>query len=209
MGNLLEFVQNYGYWAVFILVFLQEIGVPNPVPNELILLFGGALTSIGDLNFWLVFLLAVTADALGTTILFTVFYFFEHFIMERLKNWRSINEKLEKIKARLIRHDKWGIFLGRLMPYLRGYVSAVAGILNMPYRVFVPIVILSATLWSGGYVVLGHFLGKKWETVAGFVTRHESTLLTILILVAVFWIYVKHRKKQENEVKSNDDKQSV
>lgn len=201
LASLLNFVHDYGYWAVFILVFLQEIGVPNPVPNELILLFAGALTSIGGLNFFLTFLVAVTADVLGTTILFSIFYFFEHFIMERLKKWAAVNAKLDTIKTRLIKHGRWGIFLGRLMPYLRGYVSVAAGILNMPYRVFVPMVFLSATLWSGGYVILGHFLGKKWEVVAGFIGRYQSTLLTVIIIVAAIWLYLRYRKDEENEVK--------
>lgn len=68
------------------------------------------------------FFVAVAADVIGTTLLFTVFYFFEHYIMERLKKWEKVNQKLETIKAKLVKHDKFGIFLGRLMPYVRGYV---------------------------------------------------------------------------------------
>ena len=45
------YIIKYGYLAIFSLVFLQEIGVPNPVPNELVLLFSGYLTSTGKLNF--------------------------------------------------------------------------------------------------------------------------------------------------------------
>jgi len=195
LGNFLEFVQDYGYWAVFILVFLQEIGVPNPVPNELILIFAGALTSIGNLNFWLTFFIAVAADSIGTIILFSVFYFFEHYIMERLKKWESINRKLNNLKAMLIRRGRFGIFIGRLMPYLRGYVSAAAGILNLPYKLFVPMVILSAVLWSGGYVTLGHFLGKKWEKVADFIWGYQWILLVVLISVIGVWVYWYRRKE--------------
>lgn len=49
-SGLLGFVQDYSYLAVFVLVFLQEIGIQNSVPNELILIFAGALTSIGGLS---------------------------------------------------------------------------------------------------------------------------------------------------------------
>lgn len=194
-SGLLGFVNDYGYLAVFILVFLQEIGIPNPVPNELVLLFAGALTSIGGLSVWLMFLTAVAADIIGTTLLFTVFYFFEHYIIERLSRWKTLNEKLDKIKAKILQHDRWAIFLGRLMPYVRGYVSAAAGILNMPYRVFVPMVAFSAAIWSGGYVILGHFLGKQWEIVADFVGRYRWTLLVAAVLVIAVWFYWRHRKK--------------
>jgi membrane protein DedA with SNARE-associated domain len=49
--SLSAYILKYGYMAIFSLVFLQEIGVPNPVPNELVLLFSGYLTSIGQLHF--------------------------------------------------------------------------------------------------------------------------------------------------------------
>jgi len=45
--TLSAYILKYGYIAIFSLVFLQEIGVPNPVPNEVVLLFSGYLSSVG------------------------------------------------------------------------------------------------------------------------------------------------------------------
>lgn len=201
LTGLLGYVQDYGYLAVFLMVFLQEIGVPNPVPNELILLFAGALTSIGGLSVWIMVLTAVAADVIGTTILFTAFYFFEHIILEKISKWVPINEKLNKIKAKIAKHDRWAIFLGRMMPYVRGYVSAAAGILNMPYRVFIPMVAISAVIWSGGYVVLGHFLGRQWEVVASLIEQYKWSFFVVLLSIVIIWFYIGHRKKPENSVK--------
>ena len=94
MDYLLSIVNDYGYLAVFALVFLQELGVPNPVPNELVLLFAGALTTIGELNYWLMMLIVVIADVAGTSLLYFAFYFFEKSIMELLPKWLPINEQL-------------------------------------------------------------------------------------------------------------------
>jgi membrane protein DedA with SNARE-associated domain len=44
--TLSAYIIKYGYIALFSLVFLQEIGVPNNVPNELVLLFSGYLTGV-------------------------------------------------------------------------------------------------------------------------------------------------------------------
>ena len=60
------YIGKYGYIAIFSLIFLQEIGVPNPVPNELVLLFSGYLTSIGKLDFITVLLTVVAADTIGS-----------------------------------------------------------------------------------------------------------------------------------------------
>ncbi len=200
MDALLGFVNEYGYWAIFLLVFLQEIGVPNPVPNELVLLFAGALTVIGSLNFWLTLLIAIVADVLGTTLLFTVFYFFEHYIMERVSKWKGVDEKLERIKESILRRGKWGIFLGRMMPYIRGYVSVAAGILNIPYRVFLPMVVIPALLWTGGYITIGHFLGQKWQVVASFIERYQWLLFVAILIGVAGYILWRRRKKVQKSI---------
>ena len=69
------FIINYGYLAIFALVFLQEVGIPNPVPNELVLIFSGYLAFKGILYLPLVILAAVSADFIGTNILYFTFYF--------------------------------------------------------------------------------------------------------------------------------------
>lgn len=188
------FVTEYGYLAVFLLVFLQELGIPT-VPNELILIFAGALTTIGKLDFWVMFWTTVAADIIGTSILFFVFYFFEKKIMERLPKWVPINEYLDRIKGMVERHGKWAILIGRMMPYVRGYVSAAAGILNLPYKVFLPMVVISAMVWTGGYVTLGHFLGYQWKKVADFVSGYQWVALVAFALIVIIFIYWHHRKK--------------
>lgn len=114
--------------------------------------------------------------------------------MEKISKWLPINEKLDEIKVKILRRGKWGIFLGRLMPYLRGYVSVAAGVLNLPYKVFAPMVVLSAILWSGGYVTLGHFLGKKWESVANFIRAYQWLLIPLVVLAIAAWLVWRKMK---------------
>ncbi|MDO8467039.1 MAG: DedA family protein [bacterium] len=201
------FVTEYGYLAVFLLVFIQELGIPT-VPNELILIFAGALTTIGELDFWAMFWITVAADVIGTSILYFIFYFFEKKIMERIPKWLPINHYLDKIKAKIEKHDKWAIFIGRMLPYGRGYVSAAAGILNISYRTFLPMVVLSAIIWTGGYVTLGHFLGYQWKHVADFVAGYQWVVVVAFLIVVIGWVYWSHRKKKAADVKLNNGSQA-
>lgn len=195
MEGFLGFISSHGYAAVFLLVFIQELGVPT-IPNELVLIFAGALTAIGNLDYFLMFLTAVSADIIGTSILFFIFYFFEKKIMEKLPKWIPINEYLDRVKALIAKYHKWAIMIGRMMPYGRGYVSAAAGILNISYKTFLPMVFVSAVIWTGGYVTLGHFLGYQWQKVADFISGYQWMLLVALVLGVVIWIYLHKRKKR-------------
>ena len=45
--EVMQYIVKYGYLAIFVLVFLQEVGAPNPIPNELVLVLSGYLTFMG------------------------------------------------------------------------------------------------------------------------------------------------------------------
>ena len=181
-------ISNYGYLAIFLMVFLQELGVPNPITNEFVLLFSGYLTSIDKLNFFLVFLSAVSADFIGTSILFFIFYFFGKRVLGNKPKWLPIKqESIEKLSNSISNHGWWGIYVGRLIPYVRGYVSVASGLLQIKPKTFILTVILSAITWTGGYVTIGHFLGEYWEKFAVSINNTKVIFIVLGIIILIFF----------------------
>lgn len=185
--ELADYILKYGYLIIFALVFLQEIGVPNPVPNELVLLFSGYLASTGQLSIFSVLLTVMAADFIGTTILYIVFYFLGEKILAMNLKWLP-KEKINKIMGRISEKGRWGIFLGRLIPYLRGYTSVAAGLLRIKPKFFLPTVFGTALLWSGGYAFAGKLLGSKWESVAQTFGAGKIALIGAGVLICVLFI---------------------
>ena len=131
----LDFVSQYGYFAVFLLVFLQEIGFPNPIPNELVLLFSGFLSFTGMLNFGLVIASAIVGDIISSTVLFFVFYKFGTIILDKKPKWIPISEaKIRKLSLKMNEKGLWAIFIGRVSPFIRGYVSVLSGLIRINYK---------------------------------------------------------------------------
>jgi membrane protein DedA with SNARE-associated domain len=178
-----RYITQYGYLAIFLLVFLQELGVPNPVTNEFVLLFSGYLAFTGLLNLRLVFLTAVAADCIGTTILYLVFYLFGKYIMDHRPRWFPISAAhIERLSRSISERRQWGIYFGRLIPFVRGYASVAAGLLCIRPAVFIPAVLVSAITWSGGYVVAGRLLGPYWEQAASRLGAIEIVVLLVVIV---------------------------
>jgi len=195
--DLAVFITNYGYLAIFALVFLQEIGFPNPVPNELVLLFSGYLAYSGLLSFPLIFLTVVAADFIGTSLLYFVFYFLGEAILKKAPRWLPVH-KIEGLKTKISEKGKWGIYLGRLVPYARGYVSVAAGLIGISPRVFLTTVILSAITWSGGYAVAGRVFGKEWAKIAATLgTQTMIIVLVVIILIVVLLPKIRRRIKNK------------
>lgn len=183
-SELTLYITRYGYLAIFLLVLLQELGVPNPVTNEFVLLFSGYLAYSGVLSLRFVILTAVSADFVGTTILYAIFYRCGQSIMRRRPRWFPISrEHLDRIGRTISERQQWGIYLGRLIPFLRGYASVAAGILPIRPKVFIPAVIVSAITWSGGYVMAGWLVGPYWERAAERIGRVESLVLVAAMIV--------------------------
>jgi membrane protein DedA with SNARE-associated domain len=206
--ELTSYITQYGYVAIFVLVFIQELGFPNPVPNELILMFAGYLASAHVLNFWLVILTVVLADFVGTSILFFVFYFLDEWIFAHKPKWLPVSrEKIEKISRKITKRGRFGIYLGRLIPYLRSYASIAAGLLRIRPKTFLTAVFVSAVTWSGGYAIAGYFMGPYWGKVSAQIGGIQNALFAVaLIISAVFiWSLFRNRggegAKEENPVK--------
>ncbi len=184
--ELAAYITEYGYLTIFLLVFIQELGVPNPIPNELILLFAGYLVSTGTLNLTGAVFTAVLADVVGTVILYSVFYYYGKVIMKHV-NRLLPSKKIKQLMNYLAKKGRFGIYVGRLLPLLRGYASVAAGLLRLPPSEFIPVVALSGLTWSGGYVILGYILGPQWQKVAHYFGFKNSLL--ILLSVALMYVF--------------------
>ena len=180
-------ISQYGYLSIFLLVFLQEVGVPNPIPNELVLLFSGYLSLTGVLNLPLVILSAIVGDLLGGGILFIAFYFFGNRIIKRMPKWIPLSKtKLERISERIRVSGHYGIFIGRLTPFIKGYVSVLCGVMRVVPSKFGIILLSTSIIWSSAYVICGYFAGPYWELIM----RNSSTIQYQVLLIAVSVIVI-------------------
>jgi len=182
-------ITEYGYLAIFLFVFLQELGIPNPITNELVLICSGYLTYIGTLNITKVIAISVSADFIGTSILYFVFYGLNKYLISiSPSNWLAkFAIKIDKFSQRLDKENHLGIFIGRLTPFLRGYVSVAAGILRIRPKIFLTNVLFSAIVWSGGLVMVGVLLGPYWNNVVQKIGYIPFAGLIIILVIAIFF----------------------
>lgn len=193
LNELNRIIMEYGYAAIFLFVFLQEIGVPNPLTNELVLIFSGYLAYSGILVIGKVFFVAVSADITGTSILYLTFYLLsrQYLFSHPPRAWLKLAVRLEKLKKRIDNGNRWTIFMGRLTPFLRGYVSVAAGVLQIKPKVFLTTVLLSGMVWSGGLVLTGMMLGPYWNKLAQKISAVQFIML-LIILITVLLFTGKH-----------------
>jgi membrane protein DedA with SNARE-associated domain len=191
-------VTNWGYLAIFLLVFFQEIGLPNPFPNELLLMFSGYLSFKGLLYLPFIVVAAVAADFIGTNILYFLFYSAGTIIMNKKPGWLPLSSKMiERLKAKISGGGLLNIYIFRLTPFTRGYISVIAGLLQLKPKIFLPIALITAITWASVWVAMGNLIGPSWNLFIGNIEDFKYYLLAILAIVAGIILIISYFRKKE------------
>jgi membrane protein DedA with SNARE-associated domain len=192
--QLLSYIAQYGYLAILLLVFMQEVGLPSPIPNEFVLLFSGYLSYAGILKASLVILSAVLGDLLASFILFELFYFFGKSVMNRRPKWLPISEdKLEKLKLKIEKTGQFGTYVCRITPFIKGYVSVLCGLLRVPQKKYGLILVITSVLWSIVYVGGGYIAGPYFKDMTLLTDKHLFLLPALLMLVVILVQLIKKK----------------
>lgn len=186
--NLVFYISHYGYLAIFLLIFLQEIGTPTPLPNELALIFAGYLTFTGVLQFPFIILTTFSADLLAGATLYIAFYFFGKLILDKPPKWLPISKPvIEKQIARFNKQGISNICISRLSPFIRGYAAVICGLTHLSPRKYTIIILFTSLLWSCFYLTVGYITGPYWNYIQKHLYEFEYLLL-LIPLVVILWI---------------------
>ena len=194
-------LDNYDDQAIFLLVFIEEMGIPLPVPGDLAMLVAGYRVSRGQMNLiWVLFLIQV-APLLGASILYWIGSRGGRPLIYRYGRYIHVDRaKLDRAEGFLQRRGILALVLGRLIPGLRIVTTLVAGILGVPYLKFLAATAVGSFVYILAFVLLGMWVGPHaLETIAGpeFSIRLVLTLLLFLGLTGLLIKFYREAAQRE------------
>jgi membrane protein DedA with SNARE-associated domain len=161
-----------------------------PLPSELILPYAGFLVSDPSQlepmtqqpwSFWIVVVVATIGNTIGSLIAYAIGAWGGRPFLERYGRYLLIREhEIEVADHFFARWGKETVFIGRLLPVVRTFISFPAGVTRMPLRPFIIYSSAGALLWSILLVWIGEQLGANWASI-----RHTLQPLDTLMLVLV------------------------
>ena len=192
-------MNSLGYFAVVVLMFLENIF--PPIPSELIMPLAGYTVTKGKLTFVGVVLAGTLGSVLGALPL----YYLGKFIgEERLKTWADQHgkwltvsrEDIEQSRSWFDRHGSKAVFLCRLVPGVRSLISLPAGINNMNFPAFLLYSALGAGLWSALLTYLGLLLGANYASVDRYLGPASYVVFGIITVIYVVRVVRQHQKEK-------------
>jgi membrane protein DedA with SNARE-associated domain len=203
-------IGNYGLYAVF---FLMLIDAVFPAASEVVMVYGGAIAS-GAIAGQTVTLLGHTfapgfpaylAIALAGTIGYTIGALLGWEIgrrggrpyLERHGRWLHLDAaKLTRAEAWFDRFGSWAVFIGRITPVIRSFISIPAGIFRYPLGRYLVLTLIGSALWCFAFAGAGWAAGASWESFHS-AFRYADVAVAAFVAGAVAWLgwrFVRKRR---------------
>ncbi|MCX7595452.1 MAG: DedA family protein [Fischerella sp.] len=195
LENIQEIAHQYGYWAVFLGILLENLGIP--IPGETVTLVGGFLAGSHELNYWLVLGDAITGAALGGIFGYWIGRIGGWSMLVRLASLFRISEtRLLNIKEQFSENAGKAVFFGRFLALLRIFAAPLAGIAEMPFGKFCVYNLAGASIWASVMVTLAFFAGRiiSLEQLVAWVSKFAIAALLILVAIIAIPLWLEARQ---------------
>jgi membrane protein DedA with SNARE-associated domain len=208
---LTDTVGDYGLYAIF---FLMLVDAVFPAASEPVMVYGGAVAAGAfagqDIVFFghelepgfPAFVAVATAGTLGYLVGSLLGWWIGAAagrpFLERHGRWLHLNAaKLEKAEQWFDRWDEWAVFLGRITPVARSFISIPAGVFRMPFGRYTLLTLLGSALWCFPLAGIGWALGANWEEFHHAFHYVDYAIVALVIAAAAFvgWRLLRRRRR--------------
>jgi membrane protein DedA with SNARE-associated domain len=184
--ELFQFFHHYPLPTLFVLITLEEAGLPLPVPGDTLIVLAGAQPDRNWVFGVLLIIIASVAVFIGSSALFFLMQRGGRRVLLKYGKFLHFSEKrLDQVERWFVKRGPVAIVVGRLIPGLRIPTTIVAGLSGMPYREYAISASLAAIIWASLYYFLGVVVGKSYSLVIAQVTNLLDTIPRAVLVTAI------------------------
>ena len=189
-ASVLAFLAHWQYLGAFVGIFLEEAGVPLPVPGDVFIAALGASGRAGHASYLMTTLVVFAATITGSAVLFEVSRRLGQPLLHRVGHRFGFDDaRADRVEVWLKSHGSVTVALGRLVPGFRIVLTVAAGALRMGRASFLVGAAAASILWAAIYYWLGYALGAGVTHVigaaAGRVFHDPAVAAAIVVVVAL------------------------
>ncbi len=204
-NTIIEIMNSFGYLGVLLLIALENVF--PPIPSEVILLFGGFMTTFTDMNIIGVIIASTLGSLLGAIALY---YIGKILNKERLK--KIITSKPGKLlrltPEDIDKADNWfdtkgnkTVFFCRFIPLIRSLISIPAGMSEMPMKKFLVYTIAGSLIWNSVLSIAGSIVGENWTDILAIMDNYSHIIVILLAIIFVIAIIIFYKKRKKINAK--------
>jgi membrane-associated protein len=191
---LVSWMQQYGYPALWLSIFVAAVGIPLPI--SFVLLAAGAFAALGDFNIFLLGAIALTAAVCGDSTGYLIGYRVGSYALIWLEHTRRLRlispQTVQKSRRYFNKRGGWAIFLSRfIVSALGGTINLLAGAEMYPYRRFLWLDISGEAIGVFIFLALGYTFGASWEAIGDVIGTTSLFLLAFLVTLYLAYVLIR------------------
>ncbi|MBB1110586.1 DedA family protein [Limosilactobacillus sp. pH52_RY] len=194
-----EFINQFGYFAIALLIALENVF--PPLPSEIILTMSGFMTTTTSLSIIGVIIAATIGSLIGALILYVLGRQLTVNRLERLLGHRLFKllgfhqDDAKKAVDWFNKHGAGGILYGRCIPVIRSLISIPAGIAQTSLGRFCLLTTIGSAIWNTLLVVLGAWVGQSWNKIVIIFNDYTTVAIIIMAIVCLYFVYRWYQKR--------------
>jgi membrane protein DedA with SNARE-associated domain len=192
-------LDQFGYWAIALLILLENIGVPV-IPGETALIAGAIFAGTGraDLNIVAVAIVAAVAAFTGAEIGYLIGRFAGREVVLRYGKYVLIKpHHLDRAEAIVSRYGGVVVIIARYIVGLREANGIIAGITRMRVHTFTLFNAVGAAMWVATWVSIGGLAGDNIDAIYADVNHYALyVLIALAVLLAAYITYRLIRRRR-------------
>lgn len=194
LDKLVQTLLAVGPLGVTVIVALEYACIP--LASEILLPSLGFIASQGQISFTQTLIFSIIGGVIGVLAIYALGYYGGNPVLQWIMNRSPKTRK--GITAALQWFDKYNkqsVFLARLLPVARTWISLPAGLAKMNIPSFVGFSFIGIVIWNTGLITLGYLLGDQWELVGEFISKYSYVVIAGVVLGAVA-LAVRYRRNR-------------
>ncbi|MET3193954.1 membrane protein DedA with SNARE-associated domain [Bacillus sp. OAE603] len=197
---IIETMESFGYLGIFLLIALENLF--PPIPSEVILTFGGFMTTTSTLTKTGVIFFSTLGSVFGAILLFGIGTLLDVQKLEKIvEKWghilRLTKKDIHKANEWFTKYGVWTVFFCRLIPLIRSLISIPAGMSRMNFWIFLLFTTLGSLIWNTILVNVGASVGSSWEKIVSYMDVYSNIIYALLAvgLGILIFIFIKKRRR--------------
>ncbi|KEK23041.1 DedA family protein [Bacillus gaemokensis] len=191
LHELLSYIEQYGYWALFFCLWLGIIGMP--IPDEMIVMSGGFVSSLGILRVIPAFLLTYLGVVSGLSLGYILGKVFGSKILDKLMKKKKVKYLL-KSKEMIGKYGHYALVTSYFIPVVRHIVPYLVGMNQMSFQTYALYSYTTGFVWTLLYFMLGSMFGKHIETIVALATKYGMYFGGVVVVIAsISYLYMQKK----------------
>jgi membrane protein DedA with SNARE-associated domain len=188
-----SFLADHGIYAIILLGFVEACCLP--IPSEVTFGFGGVLAYQGHLNLAQVIIIGSLAELAGSYASYFVGRLGGRPLVHKLGRYVLVTESdVNRAERFLEGRGAWAIPVGRMLPFVRAFISIVAGLVRVPPVRFGVLSLIGTVLYATALASIGYGLGSAWESVNKGLTYVGYVLFALIVVAIVGFVFYRLRQ---------------